>query len=241
MSIERALARLAAPGALLAQVSRGNGFGVFPQGDRRRRPSARLNEQDVRALVAEGALERSQEGYVLSEAGHHRVRRDGAREGERHLAQHAAVIDRAVMDREGDASTVRSVESSAVLRRLAALRDLRGAPWLSGAELRAAADLYADWEQAQVGLVRGSDWRAPPRGSAPRGRGSDAAMAARCDARRRMQSKLDALAAPLRRAVERVCLYNDGIEALERSEGWPQRSGKLALKLGLAQLARCAG
>lgn len=45
------------------------------------------------------------------------------------------------------------------------------------------------------------------------------------------------LAPPLRRAVERVVLYEDGIEALERGEGWPARSGKLALKLGLAQLA----
>jgi hypothetical protein len=37
--------------------------------------------------------------------------------------------------------------------------------------------------------------------------------------------------------VERVCLYEDGLEALERAEGWPACSGKLALKLGLAQLA----
>jgi len=49
---------------------------------------------------------------------------------------------------------------------------------------------------------------------------------------------LEALAQPLRRVVERACLHEDGLEALERAEGWPARSGKLALKLGLAQLAR---
>jgi Domain of unknown function (DUF6456) len=32
-------------------------------------------------------------------------------------------------------------------------------------------------------------------------------------------------------------LHEEGLEALERSEGWPARSGKIALKLGLAQLA----
>jgi hypothetical protein len=37
--------------------------------------------------------------------------------------------------------------------------------------------------------------------------------------------------------VERVCLCEEGLDALERSEGWPARSGKIALKLGLAQLA----
>ena len=48
---------------------------------------------------------------------------------------------------------------------------------------------------------------------------------------------MEALAAPLRRVVERVCLHEEGLEALERAQGWPARSGKLALKLGLAQLA----
>jgi hypothetical protein len=37
--------------------------------------------------------------------------------------------------------------------------------------------------------------------------------------------------------VERVCLYDDGLEALERAERWPARSAKVALKMGLAQLA----
>ncbi len=54
---------------------------------------------------------------------------------------------------------------------------------------------------------------------------------------RRVEDALARLAAPLRRTVERVCLHEEGIEALERAEGWPARSGKLALKLGLAQLA----
>ena len=55
--------------------------------------------------------------------------------------------------------------------------------------------------------------------------------------RRRLADALAKLAEPLRRVVERVCLYEEGLEALERSEGWPARSAKLALKLGLAQLA----
>jgi hypothetical protein len=37
--------------------------------------------------------------------------------------------------------------------------------------------------------------------------------------------------------VERACLEDEGLEAIERSFGWPQRSAKLALKLALAQLA----
>ncbi len=66
-------------------------------------------------------------------------------------------------------------------------------------------------------------------------------MSAGCDARRRVAVALDGLAPPLRRVVERVCLREEGLEALERSEGWPARSGKIALKLGLAQLAALQG
>lgn len=62
-------------------------------------------------------------------------------------------------------------------------------------------------------------------------------MAAHCDARQRVSEALESLAPSLRRVVERVCLREEGLEALERAEAWPARSGKLALKLALAQLA----
>jgi DNA-directed RNA polymerase specialized sigma24 family protein len=125
------------------------------------------------------------------------------------------------------------------MRRLANLRDVNGAAWLSQAELAAANRLRADWAQSEIGALRGSDWMAAPMGSTLRGPGNaqEAAMARRCDARRRVADALTQLAPPLRRVVERIVLYEHGLEALERAEGWPVRSGKLALKLGLAQLA----
>lgn len=238
-AVERALARLAVDNAALMPERDGGGFCVYPRGDRRRRPVVRLNASAVRALEAEGALTPDGDGgFVLSEAGHARVRRQQAAEGEAFVAQHAPMVERFVMDDTGAQRAARAVDGAGALRRLAALRDANGRPWLSSAELAAAEALREDWARAQMGLTRGSDWRAPPKGAAPRGlNGQDAAMAARCDAQRRFATKLEALAAPLRRVVERVCLYDDGIEALERAEGWPARSGKVALKLGLAQLA----
>lgn len=238
-AVERALARLAADKAVLMREREGGGFGVYPRGDRRRRPVARLDAAAVRVLEGDGVLTANGEGaFVLSAAGLARVRREEAREGEAFAAQHAPIVDRFVMDAAGAQRTVRGYDGAAALRRLAALRDASGRPWLTSAELAAASALRADWERGQEGLVRGSDWRSPPKGVTPRGaNGQDAAMAARCDAQRRFTQKLEALAAPLRRTVERVCLYDDGIEALERAEGWPARSGKVALKLGLAQLA----
>lgn len=238
-SIERALLRLASPQAVLAPLRQGGAYGVFPQGDRRRRPLARLGAEAVRELVAEGAVEAAGDGFVLSAAGLARVRRDRAQADEAYLAQHTALGERAIIDSDGDVRHVRGVTPSDVIRRLAALRDSAGAPWLSVSEVAAAERLRTHWEMGQAGLTRGSDWTAPPKGAAARGPANarEAALAARCDARRRVEEALDALAAPLRRVVERVCLHEEGLEALERAQGWPARSGKLALKLGLAQLA----
>lgn len=241
MSIDtRLLERLAAPGAVLAPRPSGKGFGVFPQGDRRRRPIARADDVDVRKLSADGALDEiSPCVFVLNAAGAARLQREQANEGEAYLAQHAPVIARNVIDARGRIDVVRGLDAHDVMRRLGCLRDANGAAWLSDTELEAAARLRRDWEASQRGLVRGSDWRAPPRSGGPRGPAgaAESAILNQSEALRRVAQALEALAPPLRRVVERVCLHEDGLEALERAEGWPARSGKLALKLGLAQLA----
>lgn len=242
-AIERALARLQSKGAVLAPMADGKSYGVYPGGDRRRRPLARLLQADVRALSAEGALAAGRDGaFVLSAAGRARVSREQAG-AEGFFAQHAPLEERRVIDASGSERRVRGLVRSAALAKLAALRDANGAPWLSGAELDAAQHLRRDWEASQEGLVRGSDCSAPPIGSSARGASNaqERTMAARCDARRRVGEALDGLAQPARRVVERVCLYEDGLEALERAEGWPSRSAKVALKLGLAQLAQTLG
>lgn len=238
-AVLRALQRLAAPNCVLAREPRADVFGVFPGRDRRRRPVVRLSASEVRALEADGAIERvAEDVYALSAAGLARARREETQPSECFAAQHRPIGDRAVMDDDGAPRLVRGHDPDAALRRLAALRDSNGAPWLNTAELSAATRLRADWDYAERGLVRGSDWASPPLGSTPRAtNGAEAAMAARCDARRNVDAALSKLAPALRRVVERVCLHEQGLEAIERGESWPARSGKVALKLALGQLA----
>lgn len=241
--VERALYKLAnTPGAVLARANAGGGFGVFPHGDRRRRPLARLSVPEARALEADGILAKGRERdeLILSEAGRARMTRTAAAPDEAFLAQHAVIEDRAIMRPCGDTRSARAVAATPIIRRLAALKDGREAPWFTQAELAAAAALHADWERGQSGLLRGSDWSAPPLSGAGRGGGNglEEALARRCDATRRLGDTLDALAAPLRRIVEHVVFRGGGLEALERGEGWPARSAKLGLKMALAQVAR---
>jgi hypothetical protein len=238
--IARVLARLIAPDAELRLDGGGPDYGVFTGRDRRRRALLRVSAAELRELESDGLVEARGEGaFRLSAAGEAKLARDAAAPGEDFIAQHGAVVSRDVIDDDGAVRRVRGLDPEGPMRRLAALRGSGGEPWLSPSELAAAGKLRADWAIGEIGLVRGSDWMAAPMGSGARGAGNaqEAAMARRCDAQRRVAEALVCLAAPLRRVVERVCLYEDGLEALERAEGWPARSGKLALKLGLAQLA----
>jgi hypothetical protein len=236
--VTRALARMAASACALAPYR--DGYGVYVNNDRRRRPLVRLTRDEVEALASSGAVEAKDDTFVLSAAGHARARREQALPEEAFVAQHRPIVARAVMVADGGVSNVRGHDADAAMRRLASLKDANGAPWLSAAELSAANALRATWLASERGMVGGSDWAAPPMSGQARGAGNgrEAALAAHCDTRRRLAKALDALAPPLRRVVERVCLHEEGLEALERAEGWPARSGKLALKLALAQLAR---
>jgi hypothetical protein len=233
----RALERMAATQCALLSARSGEGFGLYTNGDRRRRPIVRLSAAEVRELETSGAIAPSEDGFVLSDAGRARVRREASVLEEAYSAQHRPLVDRVVMDSEGATRRVRGFDADRALRRLAALCDAGGRAWLSAEELAAASRLRADWERGEIGLVRGSDWSAPPKGSTSRGPSNDGAAAAQVDARRRVTDALAKLAPPLRAVVERVCLREQGLETLERTEAWPARSGKLALKLALAQLA----
>ena len=238
--LQRAIARLSCPGAVLAADRIGSGFGVYPKGDRRRRPVVCLTASEVQLLQSEGALRAlSAEEFVLTAAGVARARREQSPEAEAFIAQHGGLTDRGIITGNGDVETVRGFAIDVLIRRLAAMKTSDGGAWLSVAELDAASQLRQDWAAGELGLVRGSDWTAAPIGSGVRGQSNaqEEAMARRCDARRRMGDALARLAPPLRRVLERVCLQEEGLEVLERSEGWPARSGKLALKFGLAQLA----
>lgn len=239
-SVERALPQLAAAGAILARTKNGEGYGVFPRGDRRRRPTARIAAIQVAALQSNGAIKPvGQDAFAISKAGRSSAKRIAALPGVAFVAQHLAIEQRSVVDESGFTVTVQGVVQDALLRRLGGLSNGAGVAWLNANELAAARLLRADWELSQRGLTRGSDLTAAPQSRSARGPGNaqERRLAIRCDARRRIADALDELAQPLRRIVERVCFSEHGLAAIEREEGWPARSAKLALKLGLAQLA----
>jgi hypothetical protein len=115
--VARALARLAAPGAVLALDRGGPTYGVFVKRDRRQRPALRLGADEVRRLEAEGAIEAEGDGFVLSAAGAARVARESATPGEAFIAQHIAVVTRDVVDADGAFRRVRGFDPEGPMRR----------------------------------------------------------------------------------------------------------------------------
>lgn len=221
-----------------------SGFAIQADGDRRRRPLARLSAQEAKSLEREGALVWTQAGFALTDAGRARVTRGEAPVPDAPFrAQHGALEDRFVADERGRVRSVRAAPADAALRRLAALRDGSGGSFLTKGELAAARRLSEDRDLGALGLIAGQDWAAPPRGSAPRGQGNglEAAHTGAIDARARVAAALKALAEPLARVARASILEERGLEAVEAEAGWPARSGKIGLKLALAQLARHYG
>ena len=84
-----------------------------------------------------------------------------------------------------------------------------------------------------------SDWSAPPPGSrSSGGRNSGGELSdAAIDARDRIAAALRNVGPELDAALSAVCLEGRGLDEIERRFGWPQRSGKVVLRIALARLA----
>lgn len=234
----RAIARLEATGAVLLPIDAGGeAFGVFPKGDRRRRPLARLEAEAVRRLCSDGALEPADGGgFALSAAGRRRVRREAAAPAEAFQAQHQVRGARAVADPHGAAAVRRANLGESALDWLMRRAGPAGERFLSSSEYAAGRRFQDDCELAGRDGPATSDWL-----RAPGGRGAGPAEPGLAPARRarvRIAGAMDALGPDLADVIRRACLTQDGLEAIERDKGWPRRSGKVALKLALARLAQ---
>lgn len=236
---DRALRRLAGAGGALAPLDpAGAVYGVFAEGDRRRRPLARLPRAAVARLVSDGALTaQGPRDYVLTEAGRARAQRaarpaNGFADQHRHYAQRTVVTDDAAVE------TVAVTLHESPLARLMR-RGPDGAPFLAPREFAAGERLQEDHERAQRPARVTMAWDAPPLSGGRRGPSAppiaehDGARAAR----RRVAAALAAVGTGLDQVLKAVCCDGRGLAEVERRLGWPKRTAKVTLKLALARLA----
>ncbi|WP_026782523.1 DUF6456 domain-containing protein [Pleomorphomonas koreensis] len=121
-------------------------------------------------------------------------------------------------------------------------KDKAGEPLISADEFEAGERLRRDYTLAGLIARTTMNWdglggRAERR-SAGGGRDLNAAS---LDARARVNAVIRGLGPDLASVAIDVCCHFAGLADIERLHGWPQRSGKVVLRLALAALARYYG
>lgn len=123
-------------------------------------------------------------------------------------------------------------------------RDKSGMPLISEIQFEAGERLRRDYECGQLMPRLTVDWDRAARGESRTPRGSVQAMEIgerALAARQRVSRAMVDVGPELASLLVDVCCHLKGLEQLEKASGWPQRSAKIVLLLGLSALARHYG
>ena len=120
---------------------------------------------------------------------------------------------------------------------LARRTDKAGHPLVDATQHLAGDRLRADFTHAQLMPSVTSRWDA----SGVRGGGHDAFSDLVLAAKLRVSKALTAVGPELSGVLVDVCCFLKGLEQVERERGWPARTAKVVLGLGLDRLARHYG
>lgn len=236
--LPRWLRCLGRDGAMLKPCAETNGqFGIYPGGDRRCRPLARLDAGQLRQALARGLLRDGDDRIELGPDGRAALRREaGEREGEGagHAAQHREMIDQHILTDGGQRRSVKLNGREGALGRWAA--------HLDPLERAAGERFCRDYARSTLHQHTTRNWSltASARSQGWRG-GPEAAPLVAIAAKDRVLDALAALGTGMDQLLIAVCIREESIASIERRFGWAQRSGKTVLKLALQQLARHYG
>jgi len=180
-----------------------------------------------------------QKTLCLSEAGRSCLRRGTADDPETaFLHQHRETVP-AMVQTEAGPRRVRVDAEESPLDWLRRRKDRHGVPMIDEAAYQAGERLRTDIMLA--GLLPGvtARWDGMPAGG---GRPSPSEVTDRMiAARQRIRRAFDAVGTDFGDLLMDLCGFLKGLEQIEREREWPQRSGKIVVRLALARLAEHYG
>lgn len=242
---------LAKPEARLVEA--GAAGWVIETGRSRRRSGHPVANDLVRELANRDLLiQEPAGGYRISVAGERWVLGGGATGHNETGCRENGFGDQHRLVRRPDKNSRRAApagpavnETESPLGWLRSRRDKEGKPLISEAQFDAGERLRVDYTVAQMSPRVTLSWEAcdTPGAGGRTGRRPDSlevnerALAAK----QRFMRAVDAVGPEMSGILVDVCCLSRGLEAAERSLGWPQRSGKLVLQIALTQLARHYG
>jgi hypothetical protein len=154
-------------------------------------------------------------------------------------AQHLELGNREIETAAG-ARGVTVDEAESPLAWLARRKGRDGRALIGSVQLQAGERLRAEFTRAQLMPRTTSNWSAAVadhRRGGSFGNITDTVIAAR----QRVRHALDAVGPEFSGVLIDVCCFLKGLADIERDRGWPARSGKIVLQLGLDRLARHYG
>ena len=195
------------------------------------RRSATLATPAVKELVSAGVLALDG-GTCRAQPGTKGWLRRQLLGAEGHASQHRQTVRRA------DGTEINLAESP--LARLATAARGDAAPFLDAHHVEAGERIRRLVERAQLQprLTMSYD---PARAAGTRGGGPGDISAFAMDARRRLAEIVEGLPRDCAGVVLDVCGLLKGLQTIEGERGWPPRSAKLVLRIGLDHLARQFG
>ena len=123
---------------------------------------------------------------------------------------------------------------------LARRRGRDGKAFIDATQLLAGEKLRADFTRAQMTPRMSADWSGMPRSGQRGGAGGSVSEAALI-AKQRLSGAMEAVGPEFSGLLMDVCCFLKGMEQVEQERGWPARTGKVVLALGLDRLARHYG
>ena len=152
------------------------------------------------------------------------------------------IIERLEIVIDGHRSWVEVDITESPLAWLARRRGRDGRSFIDAVQLMAGERLRADFTRAQMMPRTTADWsgmgRPPARHAARTGLDVSEAVLA---AKQRVARAMEVVGPEFSGVLLDVCCFLQGIEQVEHDQGWPARSGKVILGLGLNRLARHYG
>lgn len=206
-------------------------------------PLPRRRDEDVAALLAADLAARHPDGSIaITPAGlAHLARAAMARANapiDPFRAQHLDLALRTI-DLENGIATVDDAESP--LAWLARRKGRDGRMHIAPVQLQAGERLRAEFTRAQLMPRTTSNWSAAV-SDGNRGAGMQMNLTETViSARQRVCQALDAVGPEFAGLLLDVCCFLKGLADVEGERGWPPRSAKVVLQLGLDRLARHYG
>lgn len=153
-------------------------------------------------------------------------------------ARHLSLADQAI-EVDGVRRTVTINEAESPLIWLARRKGRDGRPLIEPTQFQAGERLRAEFTRANLMPKTTSNWSSPI-GASGRER-AGAFVETMIASRQRVRIALAAVGPEFAGLLLDVCCFLKGLDEIERSRGWPSRSGKVILQIGLSRLARHYG